>query len=579
MEAAAPPLILAYQFRVGDDRCSRDAFLRFAIERLQAGMADHAAPEEDDADAQERLTLIDRFKARLRTVARHRRVVVVLDGLDEVAERDATFAAQVPLAHAVPGVTWLCVGRPERSLPEVFQHAAAREPFPGGLPPMRDGDVRTMLLEKVGPLRTRLLKGDRDAGEAVVNPFITRVAANAHGLPLYVTYVVGDVLAGKIAPDAVGAAALPPSLAAYHERLLERCEVGDLRQVLPPLVGTLAVAREPLTGAALADLLARRTVVRAGPDGEALVRQALAAIGTLVRRELTPEGEDGFTLFHHSFRAHVLASARTTMVVATAREALAEAACAPGAPQEAAAARYLFRHGVGHLVEAGRAEDARALLTDFAYVMARLQALQPGGADGVGDDWQAILASGLPLDRDARLWEAFVRERAHLLRRGTPAWPASESSSNWPSSTRRQPGHPPGRGVGRHGARRVALAAQPAARGACRPPPLYRRPRRAHGLGQRCDGPRRWSHPVVVLGSHTAAMALRRRAAGHFRGAHRVGHGREDPGGWPDPVLVFGSDAAAVGRGRRAAGHPHRAHPLGGGGDGPRGWPHPVVVP
>ena len=194
--------------------------------------------------------------------------------------------------------------------------------------------------------------------------------------------------------------------------------------MLPPLVGTLAVAREPLTPAALADLLARRTVAEAGPDGEALVRQALAAIGTLVRRGPTPEGEDGFTLFHHSFRAHVLASARTKMVVATAREALAEAACAPGAPQEAAAARYLFRHGVGHLVEAGRAEDARALLTEFAYVMARLQALQPGGADGLQEDWQTLVATGLPLDRDARLWEAFVRERGHLLRRGTPAWPA-----------------------------------------------------------------------------------------------------------------------------------------------------------
>ena len=261
--AATPPLILPYRFRVGDDRCSRDAFLRFAVERLEA-TSDEGTPKANEPDERERITRFDRVEARLRTVAQHRRVIVVLDGLDEVAERDATFAAQVPLALVVLGVTWLCAGRPERGLPEAFQHAGAREPFPGGLPPMRAGDVRTMLLEKTGPLRTRLLKGDRDVGEAVVNPFITRVAENAQGLPIYVTYVVGDVLEGKIAPDVVGAAALPPSLAAYHERLLERCEVGNLRQVLPPLVGTLAVAREPLTAAALADLLARRTVVGRG---------------------------------------------------------------------------------------------------------------------------------------------------------------------------------------------------------------------------------------------------------------------------------------------------------------------------
>ena len=223
MEAAAPPLILAYRFRVGDDRCSRDAFLRFALERL--AVAD-GAPTAEETEASARRLLLEQVRTHLSAVAQQRRVIVVLDGLDEVAERDATFAAQVPLALTVPGVTWLCVGRPERGLPEAFQHAGAREPFPGGLPPMRGGDVRTMLLEKVGPLRARLLRGDRDAGDTVVNPFITRVAANAHGLPLYVTYVVGDVLGGRLTPDAVGVATLPPSLAAYHERLLERCEVG-----------------------------------------------------------------------------------------------------------------------------------------------------------------------------------------------------------------------------------------------------------------------------------------------------------------------------------------------------------------
>jgi hypothetical protein len=94
-------------------------------------------------------------------------------------------------------------------------------------------------------LRKRLVRGDRDEGDRVVNTFVQRVQKCADGLPIYVRYVVNDALAGWLSPDA--GAPLPPSLAAFHERILQRCEVGDLAQVVSPLVGTLAVAREPLT--------------------------------------------------------------------------------------------------------------------------------------------------------------------------------------------------------------------------------------------------------------------------------------------------------------------------------------------
>ena len=191
------------------------------------------------------------------------------------------------------GVVWLCAGRPERGLPEAFEKANAHLPFPEGLPLMSESDIREMLLEKSGPLRKKLLRGDREAGERVVNPFIEKVAKFAEGLPIYVKYVVGDVLAGRISPDEW--AHLPPSLAKYHEELLRRCAVGDLHAVVTPLVATLAVAEEPLTKEELTALLARRGCVTGGEKSVALVDRCLSAVASMVRLAPDPDGGDGYT--------------------------------------------------------------------------------------------------------------------------------------------------------------------------------------------------------------------------------------------------------------------------------------------
>jgi WD40 repeat protein len=418
---APPPdtLLLPFRFKVGDDRCSRGSFVQFAIERLEswnglkAGERSRVSTEAHG---------LDQLRAALTHVPDGRRVVFVLDGLDEIAARDQRFAAEVPLALAMPRVAWVCAGRDEFGLPEAFRRAGAVTPWPDGLPRMSEADIHEMLLERLGPLRKRLVRGDREEGDHVVNAFVQRVERNAEGLPIYVRYVVNDALGGKLSPES--GALLPPSLSAYHERILEQCDIGDLRQVLSPLVGTLVVAREPLTPDALADLLARRSVVTAGADGEALVRRGLSTIGSIVRRMPTPEGDDGFTLYHHSFREHVLGSPRTTQVVATARRTMADAAVSPGRPAEHAAARYLLRHGVSHLVEADRPGEAVKRLTDFAGVMERLQGLQPGGAAGLDGDWHQVRNTGIELEEDAQRWRAFVRERAHILQRGSTYWPA-----------------------------------------------------------------------------------------------------------------------------------------------------------
>ena len=89
--------------------------------------------------------------------------------------------------------------------------------------------------------------------------------------------------------------------------------------------------------------------------------------------------------------------------------------------------RYGFRHGVAHLLAADQTERAARLLTDFPYTMARFRSENGPGAQQLVRDATSTLArtaetTPLPIAS----WEAFHRERAHLLRRGTSAWGADK---------------------------------------------------------------------------------------------------------------------------------------------------------
>jgi WD40 repeat protein len=413
-EGASDTLLLPYRFRAGDlDRCRRDAFLLFAIERLEAAAGPAKAGGRPTPSVKELGSLLEALPGR-------RRVVFALDGLDELAERDGGFVEDVCLALLRDRVLWLCAGRPERGLPEAFAGAGAIDAFPGGLPPMGAGDVRSMLLERIGPLRRRLLRADRDHGGRVVNAFVEHVTRRSEGLPIYVHYLVADVIAGRLSPEP--GVSLPPGVDAYHAELLRRCGVGSLHQVLTPLAATLALAREPLSVEELAALLARRDVLLAGESGPPLVRQGLAAIGSMVRRAPDPDGDEGFTLWHHSLRDHLKSSPTMAEAIATARQAMAKAALRPAGD---AAERYLYRQGIGHLLEdGGGPAPALGLLTDFAYLMARLRALQAPGVSGISADWRSVLAKAPPLASEQQLWEAFWHECEHVVRRGDERWPA-----------------------------------------------------------------------------------------------------------------------------------------------------------
>ncbi|MDG2443526.1 MAG: tetratricopeptide repeat protein, partial [Luminiphilus sp.] len=359
--AASNTLIMPYRFRSGDDtRCNRDAFANYVIERL---VAEGALIEGSNID--EKGKAEDRLKSCLNYLAPDKKLILVLDGLDEIGTNDAAFAEEVPLALRYPRVVWVCAGRPEAALQEAFRINGAILPYPEGLPPMGPDDIRGMILEKIGPLRKKLLSGDKQQGDEVMNPFIELVAERAAGLPLYVKYVIGDVLANRYRV-LDGNEEVPESLHAYHEQLIDRLGIGDLKAILTPLAATLAVAHEPLAEHELVTLMQMRKLITADDAGGKLIREGLAALAPMLRRAPDPEGEEGFTLFHASLREHMLSTPAMTQGIATARAAFAEAAL--NTENYPNIANYLYRAGVDHLLELDQIDSARVRLLDISVL-------------------------------------------------------------------------------------------------------------------------------------------------------------------------------------------------------------------
>ncbi|RMG23557.1 MAG: NACHT domain-containing protein [Methanobacteriota archaeon] len=335
--------VFVYRFKAGDDRCSRDRFIHFALERI-LGKA-----KGEFLKGHRKLHPFEQLQEAIEMNSKRFRMIYILDGLDEIAEIDPEFAMEVVRLCSQRSI-WLCAGRPEHGLPEIFAEAGAHILFENGLPPMSDADVRSMLLEKIGPIRKRLILQDRESNSGQIeNPFIKQVLKNSKGFPIYVAYVIGDILSNRYRYFD-GKEKLPPSLEKYHEELLKRCEVGILHQVVSPLVATIAVSMEPLTIEALGEILHHNNSIPDDEDRRAIVSRAISCIASMLRRTSTPDGESGYTLFHHSLRQHMYGSDETRGILVTAEKNLAVMV---SRISECRSARsYLLRWGISHLLKA-----------------------------------------------------------------------------------------------------------------------------------------------------------------------------------------------------------------------------------
>jgi hypothetical protein len=202
-------LVLPYLFRAGDDRCGKESFLRFLRERLEKNewlMPDEISSEEEKEEGSQNKKVPDNPIKELRDLfsrlGEGKRVLLLLDGLDEIAERSPRFVEDIifGISSDLEQVLLAGAARPEFGIPESFLSRGAIDSFPKGLPSMSENDARAFLLERAGNVRTRMLGMDKEKGEEVSNRFFAKVAERSDGLPIYLNCLLHDLHKGKISP-------------------------------------------------------------------------------------------------------------------------------------------------------------------------------------------------------------------------------------------------------------------------------------------------------------------------------------------------------------------------------------------
>jgi len=434
--------IFFHRFQRGDSRNNRRSFLQSLQAALSAWPPLANKIEQPREEARHGPALVEDARQRLQVVAsleaadpreRAPEFWVLVDGLDEVVSVDPRLA-NLLRQLAVPGTVWILAGRPEHGLNEVFSAPTCHALFQDGLPAMHSTDIRAMLLDGLGNARYALLKRDEDRGDEVHNAFIHRVVERARGLPLYVHHLLEDLLSGHLSVQDEDK--LPDGLTAYYDALMERVGLSDVKAVLPHLVCLLAMAKEPLDSEALTMLIAGE------PDDANLMRaqvEAALRVGTaLLRYNETPDGTLGWSLYHQSFRDYFDgkcgegddAGAGTLQGTASmARRKLFRMAARWASLPPGNLKNHLFRWGTEYAL-GWQGEDgvaaARDRLADFSYLQARTAAMPSSEVTDLAREYKAVLGKLRegPGRTEFLLWEAFIREQAHVLRRGDEAWGA-----------------------------------------------------------------------------------------------------------------------------------------------------------
>ena len=369
---------IVWRFRAGDaPRCNRFAFFRHAIGRIAAWLG-----KTDFGPANDPNKLFGQLGNLLDEVSRPQtakvselppRVLFVLDGLDAIAQIDSGFP-QVPFLLARPNVLWLCAGRPEGNLQQTFSADRCVHVFQDGLPPMSVDDIRAMLLDSTGSLKFKLLPLDFESTDAVTgksqitNQAVNAVVKRAAGLPLYVHFLVQDILSGYFRFDELEQH-LPPSLNAYYDDLLRRLSIGELQALLTPLLVTICWSRAPVDEETLHLMMVQRMVLLDSDQGRATLRKGLLAIESMIRPAAAAGGRYGYEPYHPTFREYVREDKGG--VIGGQNEIARRQFCDLTAqwqniPHDHPARTYVLGYGVSHLIESKEYQLLAGLLqTNF----------------------------------------------------------------------------------------------------------------------------------------------------------------------------------------------------------------------
>ncbi|WP_257461977.1 SIR2 family protein [Archangium lipolyticum] len=379
------------------------------VKRNLAAQVEMLYPElaTPDARPESRLReLLQRISAKV-LVPRQERLVLVVDGLDEV-EEDSEGTNPLPrfLPHVLPpGVKVLCASRPTYPY---LSWLEARE-----------------------SLRTIDLNGERWAGSnkkvvrqywehmapgfapPLTSAFVDEVVRRAEGNVLYAMKLAEWLREQPV--EKRRTELLPRGLEALLDESWERIQrlPAELRRVAIEGLGVVAVAREALPLSSLAAVAGWKDL----DDGERFLRVSRSF---LLEELGHGKSEKAWRLFHESFRSFILSKLGEGRE-RTEHRRLAEYLCRWPVETSERGFRwnYALRHGVTHWLRVGEWELARRLYTDLGYLEAKCHV---AGVLAVEEDLRSAAEAGGGREPEcSRILHGAIRAESHWLRKDPKA--------------------------------------------------------------------------------------------------------------------------------------------------------------
>jgi hypothetical protein len=343
LENSAETTTALYRFRAEDrECCNRQSFQRYLSNKIDAfdiHMPNFMGNQSDPPKPKSKL-------------------IVFVDGIDEIHSRDEKFVDEVLLANSRRGVLWVCCGKQFQEIEKSMKDAVI--PFPDGLPPMKNDDISDLIRLGIKEVLPDKIDSSR------IEEFIQSATAKASGSPLYAKHLIEDLKSGKKSLNEFTQTQLPEGIENYHRDLMSRVGSSDVEVMVAHILSSLAIAYEPLAYREILVFLEDRDLIE-GNNASGLLDKGLEELASVLDQAPDPEGEVGYQFFHPSLKEHLLHSTNFKSSLQLARSAMGKLALGHSQPTELQ--NYLIRCGIRHLIESNYFEEAKNLLLDLDHLI------------------------------------------------------------------------------------------------------------------------------------------------------------------------------------------------------------------
>jgi WD40 repeat protein len=326
-------------------------------------------------------------------------VLLLIDSLDEAVTLRGDNNLVTLLAEANDLPPWVRFVFTTRSERRVLRYFERLKPYTlAAESQMNLDDIRQYIENRVGKEK---MQARLQSAKVEPQTFVNRLTELSTGNFLYTKILLNDIEAGQQSLDDLSA--LPRSLDEIYHGFLKRFTVTEWEERYQPILGILAVAQEPITEVQLAHFTG---------IGQGKIRQNLGVVCQFLDISDDGHGRETFSVFHQSLRDYLLNEQRNIDFWCEAKEQHQRLVDYYMADDQSwhtkpTSDRYLWHHLAYHLSGASKTSELRALLFNFDWLQAKLDAT----------DANALIADYdfLPDALGLSLVQSAIRLSAHIL--------------------------------------------------------------------------------------------------------------------------------------------------------------------